>query len=346
MKKYIPLASVVIFVAVILFMGNILWTKKQEVVQAVPALPTLVVYTDIPVDAANAMANAFSAQQHVTVQMNVLAEDQILQGLKNQEKGKGPDLILASEEVLQEAAKQHYLKPYISEETDLVMDPFKDPAGDWVGVWYDPIVFVVSDEYFKKHNAEVRSWNNLITLGMPRVAMTDLVATKSSANLLYTLVEVYGEDESLQFLQKLQRRVVQYTKYLITPVRMTTLDEADVAIANGNDAWRYVKEKFPVKVVYPEEGTAYYLTGAGVVSKSDKQETAASFVKWLLSKKAQEAMERQQFYYVFFDEKREKLPDSLQHELVLYPVAKKYTDQGKDLVMSHWIEKVRFGKDR
>lgn len=136
------------------------------------------------------------------------------------------------------------------------------------------------------------------TVNNLRVGITDFLASEASANLLYTLMSVNGENQTLAFFKQLHPQIVQYSKFLVTPVRMAALGEVDVAITVQSEAMRYVRDNFPLTILYPEEGTAYLLTGAALVKDSSHSAEAKQFLEWLIQDQAQTALQNNKLYFV------------------------------------------------
>lgn len=45
------------------------------------------------------------------------------------------------------------LVPYASAQTDTALNLFKDEECYWTGLWVDPVVFAVNEDYVRKHPA-------------------------------------------------------------------------------------------------------------------------------------------------------------------------------------------------
>ena len=101
-----------------------------------------------------------------------------------------------------------------------------------------------------------------------------------------------------QLLRQMHPKVVQYAKYLSTPVRMAGMDEVDVSIAVQSETMRYINEGYPLKIIYPVDGTAYMLTGTGILKNAPQGAAARNFADWLLGDEAQLVLQRNNFYFV------------------------------------------------
>ena len=176
--------------------------------------------------------------------------------------------------------------------------------------------------------------------------MTDFVASQNAANLLYNMVEHKGEPDALAYLLALKPHVIQHAKFLSTPIRLTALGESDIGIGNLSDAQQYIRHSYPVKMIYPSDGTSFYLTGAAVQKDSKHKNESIEFITWLLSNDTAKYMMENNFTYIFANPEVVEPLDSLGKSVVLWPVNGGYTVEGKKLLLNHWVSQVRFRKDQ
>ena len=261
----------------------------------------ITVYTTLPAEHAALLAEEYEKANQIRVNFVPLEQKEILQRLAEQAAapGKGQaDLVLANREVLEQAAQQDILQAYVSEPSDSVPDELKNENGYWTGVWYDPYVFCVNRDYLRTLPRVPRTWEELSELGHVRIGITDFLAAKAPADLFMTLNAQYGEDAVFHMLQLLHPKVVQYSKYLSTPVRMAGMGEVDISVAVQSETLRYINDGYPLKIIYPEDGTAYTLTGTAVPKNPVHAAEAKAFADWLLGDEAQLVLQRNAFFFV------------------------------------------------
>ena len=113
-------------------------------------------------------------------------------------QGKLPDLYLLEHKELQLLSEQQRLYAILSEAGDLLPPVFKDEHSQWFGVFYDPIVFLVNQNYARKYGQKnILSWQDIIKLQNVRVAMENLSDSASTRNFLAAFASVRGEEKSL-----------------------------------------------------------------------------------------------------------------------------------------------------
>ncbi|MCI5836573.1 MAG: extracellular solute-binding protein [Veillonellaceae bacterium] len=310
---------------------------------AAPEQPTvLTICTDMTPGMVQTLADTYRRRYGVPIEVVAGSEEQILERLA---EGLPTDLLLGSESLLREAAARGMLQAYTSEQTDIVPAEFKNEEGYWTGAWYVPVVFAVTDEYWQRSGGSLRTWQDLVRQPELRVAMTDFLAADVPAELLCSLVEYKGKEEAFRYLQELQANVVQYSKFLSTPVRLLALQKADVAIADAATVRLFLADGFPLKMVYPQDGTAYSLYGFGVPQGGDLA-AAGAFIDWELHGEGFQAMHEKKYYVYYTGYPPEQVADALGNELVLWPLRKEYRYDGRRELVAQWVKEVRFaGKE-
>lgn len=345
MKRFWPLALLVIFVLAVLAVGTHLEENRQKERSAEPVRATLTVYTDLPNSVTSLLAQQYEMLYHVRIQMMPLTENQLAARMTLPSAEQSGDLVLTSRDNLALAAKYKQFKPVLSEGVDEISDRFKNPDALWVGVWYDPIIFAQSNSFYNDKGRYITTWHSLALPGTWSVVMTDFVASRTAANMLYSFVEHYGEQEGMQYFVNLKPHVVQYAKFLSTPVRLASLGETDIGIGNYSDGQQYISHKYPVKIIFPADGTPYYLTGVGLLQSSKNVEESTRFIKWLLSKQAAQFLTDNGIFFVYTNPEIPRPTDSLGREPALFDTVGGYTEDGKKALLDKWISQVRFRKD-
>lgn len=296
MRRYLPLLFMSVLVIMIITGTTYLigYAGKQNKA----SISAITVYTTLPVEQAAVIAQEYERTAKVRVNITPLTEKDLFVKLQEESLNPKADIILANRKTLKQARSNALLIPYQSEYTDVIPAKYQDTDGYWVGLWYDPIIFAVNQDYWNSIAKKPTKWADLPLDFKQRLGLTDFLAADAAANLLYTLVAANGEEQTLDFFKKLHPQIVQYAKFLATPARMASMGEVDLAIAVHSETMRYVRDGFPVKIVYPEDGTAYLLTGAGLVRGATHATEAKHFIDWLTQDGPQVAMTQNKFYFV------------------------------------------------
>lgn len=299
------------------------------------------VYTTLPIEQLSILAQEYERTEKIRINLIPLSESNLLAKVKGEMTTPQADVIIANRALLEQLQKIKALKPYTSEQTDIIPERFKDENNYWTGIWYDPMVFAVNRDYLKTLSKTPTKWNDLIQDSKCRIGITDFLAAEASANLFYTLVFTNGEAQTLSYLKKLHPQIVQYAKFLTTPIRMAGMGEVDIAIATQSETIRYMNDNFPIALLYPEDGTSFVLTGSALIAGTKNELEAKQFIDWLLQDAAQGILYTNNFYFIptnsetviskYYDTKNIKLLDKKDA----------FSMEEKSLLLDKWVKTVR-----
>lgn len=338
MRRYTPLFLIAFILSVAILLGNLYMSGYADN-QTEKVRKSITVYTTVPVEKAAVLAEEYEKDANIAVHFIFMNEEELLVRLKK-DKGQA-DMVLAGKETLIKAAALDVFSRYTSEHTDIVADRFKDESGAWVGVWYDPIVFCANRDYLKTLPVVPDSWKALAEMKGCRIGVTDFLASSASSNLLYTFIAEYDEIRAFALMRQLHPKVVQYAKYLSTPVRMAGMGEADISIAVQSESLRYMNDGFPIALVYPAEGTAYTLTGAAILKNSANKAEGIEWLHWLLSDEAQMCLQKNKFFFVPTNQMTIAYKFFKGKNLTLFENYSDLTSEQKDAVLDRWIKNIR-----
>ncbi|TWH49303.1 ABC transporter substrate-binding protein [Sporomusa sp. KB1] len=341
MKRYLPLLVMAIFVALVITATTYLigYAGKQNK----NSLPTINVYTTLPIEQVAVLAQEYEKVAKVRVTITPLTEKDLFSRLIEDAGDRQADLILANRKTLKQARNNALLIPYQSEYTDIVPNRFQDTDGYWVGIWYDPIIFAVNQDYLNSTKKKPAKWSDLPSDSKQRLGLTDFLAADAAANLLYTLVAANGEQPTLDLFKKIHPQVVQYAKFLATPARMASMAEVDLAIAVHSEAMRYVKDGFPVQIIYPEEGTAFLLTGVGLVRSAPHTVEAQQFIDWLTQEEALACMAEHKFYFMPTNPGTPTYREYAAKNIKLLDHHDMYSPEQQRKILDNWVQQARLG---
>ena len=316
--------------------------KKNVVVP----LQELTAYTTLPPETVSILSEAYEKQSRVRVNFVPLAPNDLIQKVRDDAVSdptvvKTVDIVLADSEILNQVAELNLFTPHVSENGDAVKDVFKDNYDRWTGIWYDPIVFCFNRDYMKKVYEIPDTWQK-ISAFKARIGITDFLAADASANLMFQMIGNFGDVETYKILAGLHPNIIQYTKYLSNPVRQAGMSEADVSIAVESETFRYMQNGYPLKIVYPADGTSYLLTGFGITATDTiKNQTAGKFADWLLSDEAQRILQTNGFYFIPTNPQTLAYKTFAGKNLKLFSKNQKFTDKQRHDFLDKWVKEIR-----
>lgn len=303
-------------------------------------------YTTLPTEIAATLSAAYEETSGVRVNFVPLSREELLERLRARARGGASDeaaLVLADSELLTQAAGEGYLVPYMSEHGDQVPVRFRQAEGFWVGVFYDPIVFCMNRDYMATLTEVPHTWQALARQQGIRIGMTDFLAADAMSNLLFSMIAQYGDAEAFAIWAGIHPKVVQYAHYLSNPVRQAGMGEVDVSIAVLSETLRYMHDGYPVRVVYPADGTAALVMGTGLIFKSEPlhEQAAQEFSDWLLSDEAQLALHSHGFYFLPTNPGTMAYRRFAGKDLVLFSARPYFTAEQKKGLLDRWVKEVR-----
>ena len=341
MRRYLPILLIAFFVLVIVIAGSTSLQGYADKQNPEKSMKSINVYTTLPIEQLSLLAQEYEKSKNVRINLIPLSEQDLLTRIQVEKATPHADVIIANRASLEQAQKINTIAPYTSEQIDIIPDRFKDANNYWTGLWYDPIVFAVNQDYLKSLPKLPTKWNDLTLDNKCRIGITDFLAAEASANLFYTLLSANGETQTFAYLKKLHPQIVQYAKFLTTPIRMAGMGEVDIAIATQNETIHYMNDKFPIALLYPEDGTSFILTGAALVAGTHNESESKEFIDWLLQDIAQSTLYTNNFYYVptnpetliykYYDTKNIKLWDKKEN----------FSFEQKSQLLDKWIKTVR-----
>ena len=338
MGRYTALFITAFTLLVIAFGSSMYLSKHVSEVKTVSTLPAITVLTTLPAENVAPLADEYEKNHKIKVVFVPLTEDELAKRVTDTGKA---DLVLTNSHMLNRIAGNGWLVPHISETGDSVWDGLKDQNGFWTGVWYDPVVFCINYDYAVRQESLPMSWQELADRKDIRIGMTDFLAADASANILFTMISQYGEENTTKIFTKLHPKVVQYSKYLSTPVRMAGMGEVDVSIAVQSEALRYINEEFPLTIAYPSEGTACTLTGTGILLKSPNEEQAKLFADWLQGDEAQLVLQKNNFYFMPTNRNTMAYKKMTGKNLVLFMPLVDLPKERKQELLDKWVKNTR-----
>ena len=346
MRRYTSLLLTAFLLFILVVAGSAYFAGARHDDKGRP-LREIVVYTTLPAEHASILTNAYEQSHNVRVNFVPLSSGEIIKRLQAQaEAGDegAASMVLADKDTLNKAAVAGYFTPYLSEAGDQVPENFRQRDGYWVGVWYDPIVFCMNKDYLLTLPLVPDTWKELAAQPQVRIGITDFLAADASANLFMSMVAQFGDAATYDIWRQIHPKVVQYARYLSNPVRQAGMGEVDVAIAVESEAVRYMQGGYPLKIVYPADGTAAMITGTGIAYKAKSADAAAAkeFADWLLSDEAQQALQKKEFYFVPTNPGTLAYKSFAGKNMLLFDQPVNFTDQQRHDFLDRWVKEVRF----
>ncbi len=191
------------------------------------------------------------------------------------------------------------LANYVSKNIDAVDPAFHDPKGIFTPLSIVITAFVSNEGWLKENNLQPpTSWEEILGDAFrENVCMAHPATSGAAYTAFSSVLQLFGEDAGFDYLKKLDRNIVQYTKAGAAPMRMAGLDEVGVAIGYDLDGASLREEGYPLVISYPKEGTGYEVTCTSLVKggPADEVANAQRFVDWILEPRTQRMLTEEFF---------------------------------------------------
>ncbi len=188
------------------------------------------------------------------------------------------------------AAEEGLLEAYISPEAEHIEARFKDPDGYWTGVSIVLVTFVVNKDLAEELGIPIpQTWEDLLDPDLQgEILMPNPGISGTAFTAMASIIQRLGEEDGWEYLAQLDENIPYYAERGSEPPNKASLGEVMVGISpDGVNAQR---EGYPVEVVYPTDGTAWWHSPVAIIAGTPNLEAAQRFVDWTLTEKGQEIL--------------------------------------------------------
>jgi iron(III) transport system substrate-binding protein len=179
---------------------------------------------------------------------------------------------------------------YASTTRNIIPKKYQDDEGYWTGVYVGALGFCTNTKEIRRLGLNPpTSWADLLNPKLSKNISTAHPSTSGTAfTTLWTQVtRLGGEAAGLDYMSKMHKNVLQYTKSGVGPVAIVGRGEAAVGLVFSHDCVAGKLQGLPLKVTFPSEGTGYEIGGVALVKGSKNPEAAKAYIDFALSKEAQ-----------------------------------------------------------
>lgn len=199
--------------------------------------------------------------------------------------GPSPEYIAATQSGL--------LEPFTPPGAEFLKPNQRDKDWHWVGFYFGAIGFACNTEWFTKNNvAYPTSWQDLLKPEFKgQISLAYPYTSGTSYTILATVIQLMGEEKGFDYMKKLDANVHHYNSPGSACVTQVGLGEIAIGLAFSHDILaKGISKGYPIKMVFPSEGTGYEIGAMAVVKGGPEPELAKQFITWALSTQCQDLM--------------------------------------------------------
>lgn len=265
-----------VLLLVVILLALVIGGCQQDSLQLTESHRELVIYSDLNPDFIQALTEGFTKEKNIGLKIMRLDK---LDGSKQH-----ADIVLTSHIVLNQLARAGAFETLNLPALDHLYNGYKDSENYWAGLLYDSLAIVVNKQFARKYGqVNISGWKDLQNLPKCRIVVEHFDNSDLQRQILAAFASKMGEDEVMDYLSSLRDKVVQYSKFSFTPLRMLVAGDADISITLKSYAYEFTEEDFPAYLIEPKEGTPAVIYGVAIYKGSDSLDEAKIFAQWLLS---------------------------------------------------------------
>lgn len=250
------------------------------------------IYAGLYEDHAIRTIEAFEKETGIRVRFTRLSGGEILRRIREEQDNPQASVWFGGPvDTFIHAKQENLLMPYLSDNRKYIDDIYKDQDGYWTWIYAGSLAIVSNRVWLQQKGLSVpQSWEELLKpdfTGM--IAMPNPKTSGTGYTALATLVQLWGEEEAFEYMEKLHQQTGLYTTSGSTSGRLVGMRDMGVAILFAHDAVKFFKEGFnDIVISFPKEGTGYEIGAVAIINNAPEYEEAKIFIDWILTKHAQE----------------------------------------------------------
>lgn len=339
MKKFVAMFACCLVATGVLFANGANEASGKE-------SKDVTVYTAYQEDEAKATFEAFTKETGIQVHFVRLSAGELFTRLQAERENPQVNAVFGiSVDTLAAAGKEGLLEQFQPTNLAEIPDNIHDANGYWTAHSISVLCFASNKKWATEHNITLpTSWYDLLKPEFDdQVSLAHPGTSGVAYAVLSGLVTRMGEDEAYDYLKKLDKNIVQYTKGGAAPARMAGLGEAGVGLCWMSDAINTMNGGYELLLSYPKEGSPYEVTGLAVVKNGPAAgtENAKKLIEWAVSKNGQE----------FFSNNFNRLPANKNavltngatpfDQLNVIPVDHTWSTENKKRLVQRFVDEVR-----
>ena len=304
----------------------------------------LVVYSSVDEENAKRILDAFTADTGIQVQMTFLSTGPALARIEAESARPQADVWFgAPSENHIDAKSRGLTQAHVAAGAGALIDEFKDAEGFWHAIYTNPLALGVRTDVLSERGLEVpRSWADLANESYRGlIQMPSPQASGTARALVYTLVELLGEDPAFELMAAINPNVQTYTQSGTAPSGALGLGETVIALQFSPGFLKLVDEGFPVEVVFPSEGVGYEVAAVSILKGANNLAGAQALVDWITSERGQEQLTNVKTYFLPVRgdvSAGEGIPTLDSINLVSYDGA--WASANRERLVDRWLEEV------
>jgi len=238
-----------------------------------------------------ALAKQIQDKLGIEVKNITLSWGEIWARLKTESPRFNADMVMsfgASEAI--NGAKKGYYEPYLSPGWDGIDEAFKSKDGSYYALGTFSFLLLSNKEKLAEKGYEVPKsyqdlldpkWKGQIVIPSPRTSGTAFMIN-------YSFLQLYGEKDGWDYLEKLNENVAFYTKSGNAPTELVGRGEYLLGLGADENVLKRIKDGYPLQWTVPVEGIGYEGNYCTILKGTKKLALAKKVMDYLGSQEISE----------------------------------------------------------
>lgn len=253
----------------------------------------LTVYTALEDDQIEKYLETFT-EEYPDIKLNVIRESTgtlIAKAIAEKDNPVADVFWGTSASVLLQLKKYDLIKGYTPVGADKILDKFKDMNNKdelWTGIDCYETAFAVNTDVCEAEGLDIpTSFADLLDEQYKgEIVMPDPTSSGTGMLSVNGILQIMGEDEGWDYLNKLSENVAAFTTSGSKPAKMAAAGETAIGISFGYRCASLYEDGNPIEVVYPSEGCGWDVEANCLVNKAEINPAAYTFLDWAISDEA------------------------------------------------------------
>lgn len=236
----------------------------------------------------------FTEETGIEVEFTPMSTGEVLSKL-NAEDGEGTvDVWLGGGADAYIAAKDEgYLLQYESENAADIDEMFKDPDDYWTAVSFQAAGMMYNTEVLDELGVEApETWEDLTDPAFQdEIIWANPAISGTAYSMLETMYQVWGEDQTFDYLTRLNENVSYYTDGGGEPSQKVASGEFAVGFVPITGEYYQMSEDYPVEIKIADDLLPWIPSPVAIFENTQNEEAAKVFVDYFTSKEGGDALQ-------------------------------------------------------
>lgn len=285
MKMKIKKALTIMLACILI--GSMMTGCKKEVVKS--GEKKLVIYSPCSDQMINTAVSLFKEKYGIEVEVIQGGTGELLARLDAEKEKPYADVIFGGGESSFSEYKDVF-ENYVSENDKYLADEFKNTTGFCTNFLLDGSVLLVNKNLIG--DIKINSYKDLLNPELKgKIASADPTSSSSALMQIENMLIAFGgmeKEEGWGYIKELYKNIDGKLQSGSGAVWKSVADgEMLVGLTYEEPALKLIKDGAPVEIVYPEEGTLFSASTAGIIKNCPNMDNAKLFMDFILSQEIQ-----------------------------------------------------------